>query len=129
MSNGDAALAPRFAAGPPVVRGVTDRRTGALDVGDSAGIGADAFAAARGARALFAAALLRAPAEDPAFGDTGFVAGGLNGVRVVARFFAGPVFLPLSLWGTGSFCLGADRFFSDIRTMLTLRPTNCQGAT
>ena len=127
MSNGDAALARRFAAGPPVVRGVTDRRTGALDVGDSAGIGADALAAARGALALFAAPLLRALAEDPAFGDTGFLAGGLDGLRVVARFFAGPDFLPLSLSGTGSFRLGADRFFSDIRTMLTLPRRKCQG--
>src|SRR3954468_14939936 len=126
MSKGDAALAARFAAGPPVVRGLTDRRTGALEVGDSAGIGADAFVAARGALPLFAAALLRAPAEDPAFGDTDFLAGGLDGLRVVARFFAGPVFLPLSISGAGSFCLGAGRFFSDIRTMLTLPRTKCQ---
>ena len=123
MSNGEASLAARFATCPPVVRGVTGLRAGALDAGDFAGVATEAFAALP----RFAAALLRALPEDPAFGGAGLAVGELDGLRVLARF-AGTAFLPLSLSEAERFGLGADRFFSGIRTMLTLPPTKCQGA-
>jgi hypothetical protein len=133
--NGEASLAARVVTGPPAARRPTDLRPRTLDFGASAGAGADALASADAGLALrlFAAALLRAPGEDAAFGAAGFVVEGVDGLRVPAAFrlpaavFAVTVFFPLSLSGTTGLGFGAGRFFSGIRTMLPLPLTNCQG--